>query len=352
KAIGLEHKMGLHGSPTCTMAYGEDGECVGYLLGEENRGMACMFTMMNAARLDVGLQGVGVAEGAFQQALAYAQERRQGRAPGRKDAAQSPIIDHPDVRRMLYTIKTYTEASRAVCYANAVAYDLAKHAPDEGERARAKGLEELLTPISKAWSTDLANETTSLGVQVHGGMGYIEETGAAQFLRDARIAAIYEGTNGIQAIDLVGRKLPMEGGALVRGFIEDARRTAASLNDTSRADLQEIGARLGAAADALSASSEWLLEALPGRMEDALAGATPYLRQFGLVAGGRYLGRGALAAAKCAEANEGDGDYYRSKVSLARFYAANLLSQADALTGAVVAGGDAVAPIDPEALAG
>jgi len=352
KAIGLEHKMGLHGSPTCTMAYGEAGECVGYLIGEENRGMACMFTMMNAARLDVGVQGVGVAEGAYQQALAYAQDRRQGRADGRREGPQSPIIEHPDVRRMLYAMKTATDASRAVCYANAVAYDLAKHAPDEAARAEAKALEELLTPISKAWSTDLANETTSLGVQIHGGMGYVEETGAAQFVRDARIAAIYEGTNGIQAIDLVGRKLPMEGGAVVERFIDDAQRTAAALNDTPRSDLQEIGGRLAEAADAVRATSAWLTEALRRAPNDALAGATPYLRQFGLLAGGRYLGQGALAAAKLAEANEGDAAYYRSKVALARFYAANTLSQTPALSAAVTAGAEAAPELDPAVLAG
>ncbi|MEM9726294.1 MAG: acyl-CoA dehydrogenase [Pseudomonadota bacterium] len=344
--------MGLHGSPTCTMAYGEKGECVGYLVGRENKGLACMFTMMNAARLDVGLQGVGVAEGAFQHALAYAQDRRQGRAYGEKSGPQVPIIEHPDVRRMLYRMKSSIEASRAICYANAIAYDLAHYAPDAEQKRRAKALEELLTPISKAWSTDEANATTSLGVQIHGGMGYVEETGAAQFVRDARIAAIYEGTNGIQAIDLVGRKLPMEGGEVVAGFLEDALRTAADLKDASRPELQDMGARLAEGASALKVSSDWLMEALRKNPNDALAGADAYLQQFGLVAGGHYMGRGALAAARLAEANSGDTVYYRSKVSLAGFFAAHRLSEAAGLTQTVCAGADALAPIEPEALAG
>ncbi|MFP3944842.1 MAG: acyl-CoA dehydrogenase family protein, partial [Alphaproteobacteria bacterium] len=209
--VGLEKKLGIHGSPTCVMAYGEKGGATGWLIGEENRGMACMFTMMNNARLAVGLQGVAVGEAAYQAALAFARERRQGKPYGRQHEAVEalPIIEHPDVRRMLMTMKAKVEAARAICYANAAAIDLARSLEDEAGREAAKAREDLLTPVSKAFSTDLGVEIASTGIQVHGGMGYIEETGAAQFLRDARIAPIYEGTNGIQALDLVNRKLPM-----------------------------------------------------------------------------------------------------------------------------------------------
>ncbi len=207
KCVGLEEKLGIHGSPTCVMSYGENSECYGTLLGEENKGLQNMFVMMNAVRVDVGLQGVGVAERSFQRALAYAQERVQGRPIGVKSGSQVPIYEHLDVRRMLYSMKALTEASRAICYAAAVQHDLARHAPDEQVRNSAAARDGILTPVAKAWSSDKANDVTSLGVQVHGGMGFIEETGAAQHMRDARITAIYEGTNGIQAIDLVTRKL-------------------------------------------------------------------------------------------------------------------------------------------------
>ena len=350
KPISIEHKLGLHGSPTCVMSYGENGACVGYLIGEENKGMAAMFTMMNAARLDVGLQGVGVAERAFQHALAYAQDRHQGRRPGAREA--NPIIDHPDVRRMLYTMKAQVEASRAICYANAVAIDLALTAKTEEARAQAKAREELLTPIAKAWSTDVANEVASLCVQIHGGMGYIEETGAAQHYRDARIAAIYEGTNGIQAIDLVARKLPMSGGAAVTALFDEAAETASQLLESEDAALNRIGKTLERELSTLWESTNWLNAALTREMDDALAGATPFLRQMALVVGGFYLGRGALAAKRLLSEDPGSTDYYKSRIAIADFYAQNLLSQAGALSNAVMAGADTVAPIAPDLLAG
>lgn len=349
QCIKLEEKMGLHGSPTCVMAFGDHGECYGELLGEENKGLKNMFVMMNAARLDVGMQGVGVAERAFQRALAYAQDRKQGRAPGVKSGEMIPIYEHADVRRMLYSMKALTEASRAICYANAVAYDLAGHAPDEKARAEAKSLEELLTPVSKAWSTDRANEVASLGVQIHGGMGYIEETGAAQHLRDARIAAIYEGTNGIQAMDLVGRKLQGDGGAAANAFIADIRSEAMIVKAAKRKDLSHVGERLLAAAAALHTSTEWLLSAAKEDQHQALAAATPYLKQFGNVAGGYYLAKGAMAAALAI--NEGrDKDYHEAKIALARFYADNYLAEAVSLTEAVTAGAGALPVLDPSAL--
>ncbi|MBI1393556.1 MAG: acyl-CoA dehydrogenase [Alphaproteobacteria bacterium] len=350
--VGLEEKMGLHGSPTCVMAFGEQGECVGTLLGEENKGLRNMFVMMNSARLDVGVQGVGVAERAFQRALAYALDRTQGREPGVKSGPQVAIYKHPDVRRMLYSMKSMVEASRAICYANAVAYDLARHGESEDVRKRNKAVEELLTPISKAWSTDRANDVTSLGVQIHGGMGYIEETGAAQHMRDARIAAIYEGTNGIQAMDLVGRKLQGDGGAAAKAFIAEARSEAAAAKDAGTDDLARMATRLAKAADALEASTDWLLSAAKRDQVDVLAGATPYLRQFGSVAGGMYLARGARAATAAMGEAGADKAYLSGRVAVARFYADNTLSEASGLTEAVTAGADALTELDPAVLTG
>jgi alkylation response protein AidB-like acyl-CoA dehydrogenase len=350
--IKLEEKMGLHGSPTAVMVYGERGECFGTLLGEENKGLKTMFVMMNAARLDVGLQGVGVAEAAYQRALSYALERRQGRSAGAKSGPMVPIYEHADVRRMLYSMKSLVEASRAICYANAVAYDLARHSPDEAQRAKSKALEELLTPIAKGWSTDRANDVASLGVQVHGGMGYIEETGAAQHFRDARIAAIYEGTNGIQAMDLVGRKLQGDGGAAIKAYIQDVREEAMIAKAGKRGELKIIGTRLLEAADALARSTDWLLKAAKADQEHALAGATPYLKQFGNVAGGYYLARGAVAAALAAGETGADRAYFEGRIAVARFFADAYLTEASGLTAAVAAGAEAVARLDPAVLTG
>ena len=351
RCTGIEHKMGLHGSPTCSMSYGDGGECYGWLVGEENRGLQNMFVMMNAARLDVGLQGVGVGERAFQRALAFAQDRRQGRKPGVKTGDMVPIIEHPDVRRMLYTQKAMVEASRAICYAEGVAIDTAHTADDDATARAAKAREELLTPIAKAFSTDRGNDIASLGVQVHGGMGFIEETGAAQHMRDVRIAAIYEGTNGIQAIDLVGRKLGMGGGALVRDLLDEARETVSALKAASNADLNAVGDRLKAELETAAETTDWLVEKNKSGVEDALAGAVPYLKQLGLVAGGHYIGCGALAAAAAAEAGD-DPKFHKGKVAIARFYADNLLPEAGALAKAATAGAETVAPIDPAVLTG
>ena len=223
RAHSVEHKLGIHGSPTCTMMLGDHDGAIGYLIGEENAGMACMFTMMNRARLAVGLQGVGIAECATQQALAYARERKQGRTPGMKATESAPIVAHPDVRRMLLSMRALTGAARAVCYATAIALDRSERSKDDAARKAAYERASLLTPIAKAFSSDIGIEVASLGVQVHGGMGFIEETGAAQLYRDARIAAIYEGTNGIHGIDLVTRKLPLSGGAAVAAHIKELR---------------------------------------------------------------------------------------------------------------------------------
>ena len=350
KCVGLEEKMGLHGSPTCVMAFGEAGECYGTLLGEENKGLRNMFVMMNSARLDVGIQGVGVAEAAYQRALAFAQDRKQGRAHGNKSGDMIAIYEHADVRRMLYSMKALVEASRAICYANAVAYDLSKASPSEEERQKAKALEALLTPISKAWSTDRANEVTSLGVQIHGGMGYVEETGAAQHMRDARIAAIYEGTNGIQAMDLVGRKLQGDGGAAIADYIQNVRDQGEITKAVKRDDISAIGARLLKAADALEASTQWLLGAAKTNQEDVLAGATPYLKQFGNVAGGYYLARGVVNAALALSTGDTDKKFLEGKIAIARFYAENYLVEAVGLTPSICAGSDIVDRLDPDVL--
>ncbi|MDC0147810.1 acyl-CoA dehydrogenase [Alphaproteobacteria bacterium] len=343
KCIGLEEKMGIHASPTCVMAFGEEGGATGWLVGAENRGMACMFTMMNNARLHVGLQGVGVAERATQHALAYALDRKQGRKPGaaKDDNDAVAIIHHPDVRRMLMTMRALTDASRAICYENGVAADLAHSAKDEAARAR----NDLLTPISKAFSTDIANEVAAIGVQVHGGMGFVEETGAAQHARDARILTIYEGTNGIQAMDLVGRKLPLGNGSVVKDYIGEMRETAEVCRQSNHPILVDIAGKLGDAIAVLEETTDWILQ--DGKPMDVLAGATPYLRLFALAAGGHYLARGAYAVTQ----NDVDPNFAQRKIATAQFFAHNLLSQCQGLSTSVKAGNEMLDDIGLEALA-
>ena len=305
KCVGLEHKLGIHGSPTATMQFGDDGGAIGWLVGQENRGLNCMFTMMNDARLHVGMQGVAVAERAFQQALAFAKERKQSARPGSNGPV--PIIEHPDVARMLLEMKAKTAAARAICYECARALDLAEHAGDETQAA----LGALLTPVNKAFGTDIGSEVASLGLQVHGGMGYIEETGAAQHLRDVRITQIYEGTNGIQALDLVGRKLPLGNGQVVRDWLASQRAIADSLSD----DMAGLKAPLTTAIDALEQATNTMLSWLVAKDERALAAATSYLRAFALVAGTAAMAKGAAAS----------GDENRKQ--LVRYFASNHLVQ-------------------------
>ena len=342
----IEHKLGIHGSPTCTMIYGDgkygpgaEGEkgAIGWLVGEENKGLACMFTMMNNARLAVGMQGVAICEAATQKAVAYAKERTQGKAPGwsGQAGAMSPIIEHPDIARTLITMKALTQGSRAICYACAHATDMSHHT--EGDEARQWAERAaLLTPIAKSFATDAGVEVASLGIQVHGGMGFIEETGAARYLRDARIAPIYEGTNGIQAIDLVTRKLPLSDGAQVRGFIAEMRGIADKVTAANVPGFGETGDRLKAAISALDTATTWLQEAISaGRTAEALAGATPYQRLFGLVLTGVYLAKGGLVALD----NGGGGN----RVALCRFMAENLLAETSALKDRVVSGAESLA---------
>jgi acyl-CoA dehydrogenase len=330
RAHSVEHKLGIHGSPTCTMMLGDQGGAVGFLVGAENAGMAAMFTMMNQARLAVGLQGVGVAECATQLALAYARERRQGRAAGMPATQSAPIIAHPDVRRMLLSMRAQTAAARAICYSTAIAIDRSQRANGAAARQAANEHASLLTPIAKAFSTDVGIEVASLGVQVHGGMGYIEETGAAQLYRDARIAAIYEGTNGIQAIDLVTRKLPLSGGATVAAHIKDLRGTVAALEASNNPAFGFAPARLAEAVDSLARATEWLLGRVEKETDAALAGATPYLRLFGLATGGCLLARQVLAVR--------DGEDIAPRAALARFFAENFAVQADSLERTVIDG--------------
>ncbi len=337
-AHSLEHKLGIHGSPTCVMVYGDNGGAVGYLVGEENRGMACMFTMMNEARLAVGLQGVAVAEAATQQAIAYARERRQGRTAGMGASAMVPIIDHVDVRRMLLTMRALTRAARTICYATAVALDRAHRGAGPAARRAGQERAALLTPVAKAFSTDIGSEVASLGIQVHGGMGFIEETGAAQHYRDARIAQIYEGTNGIQAVDLVTRKVPMSGGAVVRAYLTELRGTIDAVRATNDPAFGTTAARLAAAADSLERATGWLLEALASKPDAALAGATTYLRLFGTTAGGCMLAAEALAAARHAD---GAADK-PGRIAIARFFAENVAVGAPALAQIVTEGADGV----------
>jgi alkylation response protein AidB-like acyl-CoA dehydrogenase len=331
RAHSVEHKLGIHGSPTCTMIFGDNGGATGFLIGEENAGMACMFTMMNRARLAVGLQGVGVAECATQQALAYARERRQGRAAGTPAMQSAPIIAHPDVKRMLLTMRGLTQAARAICYATAMALDRSERSPDAAARNAAHERASLLTPVAKAFSTDIGNEVTSLGVQVHGGMGYIEETGAAQLFRDARIAAIYEGTSGIQAVDLVTRKLPLSGGAAIAAHLEQLRGIVDAVNATNDPAFGWAPVRLREALDSLTRATQWLLGRRDNEADEALAGATPFLRLFGVATGGCYLAQQALAALQL-------GEQAQSRLALARFFAENFAVGAGALERTIVEG--------------
>ena len=339
RAQGMEHKLGIHGSPTCTMVLGDTGGAVGHLVGDENRGMACMFTMMNEARLTVGLQGVAVAETATQQATEYARERRQGRAVGAPPNGPSAIIVHPDVRRTLMTMRSLTNAARAICYSTAVAIDRSHLSGEDAARAAAADRASLLTPVAKAFSTDIGAEVASLGIQVHGGTGYIEATGAAQHYRDARIAQIYEGANGIQAIDLVTRKLPLAGGRVAGAYLDELRSTVAAVSRENHPAFGRTGACLAEAVESLARATAWLIETLPLKPDAALAGATPYLRLFGLASGGCLLAEEALAALRQASS---DFDAAATRVATSRYFAENLAVQASGLERAVTEGADSL----------
>ncbi len=344
QCASIEHKLGIHASPTAVMVF---DKAVGYLVGEENKGLAYMFIMMNAARFAVGLEGVSIGERAFQRALAYARERLQGRdvAGG---GGTVPIIRHPDVRRMLMLMKSQTEAMRALAYVVAAAMDVARRHPDKAMRQRNQAFVDLMIPVVKGWCTETGIEVASLGVQVHGGMGFIEETGAAQHLRDARITTIYEGTTGIQANDLIGRKIAREGGATVKGWLEHLKGFDAELGKSKNADVQVIRARLADGAKAVADSVDWLLAHFGQDVRAASAAAVPFLRLMGIVAGGWQMARAALIAEQRLAGGEVDKPFHQAKLATARFYADQILVQAPALAATVTSGAAGVMTLDEE----
>ena len=347
RCASLEHKLGIHASPTCVMAFGDNEGAVGYLVGNENEGLKAMFTMMNMARFNVGLQGVSIAERAYQQARDFAKERVQGRADG-GGPEKVTIINHPDVRRMLMSIKSKTEAMRALAYDTAVQFDIAKRHTDADARGDAQARLDLLTPIVKAWSTDLGVELTSTAVQVHGGMGFIEETGIAQHYRDSRIAPIYEGTNGIQARDLVGRKVLRDSGETAKDYIAEMGDIAARTTGMA-APVDSIGRALTTGVGALSRATDWLIENgtdTPGR---AFAGATAYLELFGIVAGGAMMARSATAAATALGSEPENAAFYEAKLATARYYALHILPKSESLALSITEGADVILDLPEDA---
>jgi acyl-CoA dehydrogenase len=349
RCVSLEHKLGIHASPTAVLAFGDGGGAVGHVVGAENRGLEYMFVMMNEARFGVGMQGVGIAERAYQRATAYARERVQGKVAGASPGASGGgIIGHPDVRRMLMTMRACTEAARALGYVTAAALDRAHRHPDAEVRKRELAFAELMIPVVKGWSTEVAQRTTSLGVQVHGGMGFIEETGAAQHLRDARITTIYEGTTGIQANDLVGRKIARDGGKALSVAIADLREIQRVLGASGSDDLANIGTRLRAAIDALEAAGRWIVAANADTPRAALAGAGSMLDLAGIVFGGAQLARAAIVASNKLRSGEGDARFLRAKVATATHFADHVLTQAPGLRDTIVAGAASVLALDED----
>ena len=339
----IEHKLGIHASPTAVLVYGDHGGAVGYLVGEENHGLEYMFIMMNLARFSVGLEGVGIAERAYQRAVAYARDRVQGRVVGMdKGAKATPIIEHPDIRRMLMTMRANVEAMRAVAYVTGAAMDNANHHPDPAARKRHHAFVDFMIPIVKGCSTETAQQVASLGIQVHGGMGFIEETGAAQHYRDARIITIYEGTTGIQANDLIGRKTARDAGAVAKAVASEIEKVAKELSNNADASLNVIGARLQEAVAAARSTVDWVVPAFGANTRAAHAGAVPYLELWGLVTGGWQMGRAALIAAKHLQEGSGDARFMTAKIQTARFYADCLLPRVTSLARTITEGGDSV----------
>lgn len=333
-AVSLEHKMGIHASPTCVMSFGDRDGAVGYLVGEENRGLACMFTMMNHARLGVGMQGVALADRAYQQAVAYARERTQGSAPDVEGRAA--IIHHADVRRMLMIMRANTEAMRAVAYVTSAALDHSHKEDSEQSRQHNKAQLDLLTPVVKAWCTEVAQEVTTLGVQVHGGMGFIEETGCAQYMRDARIITIYEGTTGIQAGDLVGRKIVHDGGAAITGLLEEMEQFESEL-EKHGASLESVLLSFRAGRSALVSATEWLLSHGQDNPHTLGSVAVNYLMLMGTALGGWQMARSALISSQALEQDAGD-TFYQGKLAVAQFYMKHLMPRAKAYLDAVLDG--------------
>ncbi|MGI9301630.1 MAG: acyl-CoA dehydrogenase [Gammaproteobacteria bacterium] len=342
RCVSLEHKLGIHASPTAVLAYGDKGGAVGFPVGEENRGLEYMFTMMNLARHAVGVEGVGIAERAYQQAREYAKERKQGHAIGADGNGRSPIIDHPDVRRMLMTMKAHIEAMRALVYVAASGMDHSFRNPDTNEKARHASTVDVLIPVVKGWSSELGVEIASLGVQIHGGMGYIEETGAAQHLRDARITPIYEGTTGIQAADLVGRKLIRDHGESVHAVLADMRADAKAAENVSGDEVSTIRQAFEQAIDTLAQATDWILQANEQDPRLPAAASAHYLRLFGTVAGGWQMTRAAHVAQRKIDAGDNESAFYRTKLNTALFYAQQVLPQASAFLQSMTRGSEVV----------
>ena len=342
--VSLEHKLGIHASPTAVMAYGDQGGAVGYLLGEANRGLEYMFIMMNQERFGVGLQGTAISERSYQHALDYARTRIQGTETGVRGGPRVPILRHPDVRRMLLSMRAETEATRALAYTAAAAMDIARRHPDPAERARAQAMADLLIPVVKGWGTETSLGVSSTGVQVHGGMGFIEETGAAQFYRDARILTIYEGTTGIQANDLVGRKIARDKGAAARVAIAEMRQ---AVSDLTASELAPISTALTQAVSLLEQAVGWVADTSATDPRAVAAGAVPFLKLFGVVAGGWQMARAArVAQDRLTTGDNSDPNFYRAKLATARFYADHLLPQAHGLAHAVMHGASTVLESD------
>lgn len=344
RCVSLEEKMGIHASPTAVMQYGDDKGAIGYLVGEENKGLAYMFTMMNNARLSVGLEGVAICERAYQKAASFARERVQSRDISGDSPDPVAIIRHPDVRRMLMTMRALAEAGRALAYYAAGKLDLAHRHPEKEARATAQSRVDLLIPIVKGWCTENGSEAAWNGVQVHGGMGFIEETGAAQFMRDAKIAEIYEGANGIQANDLIGRKISRDGASEAKSMIAEMRDLDGAFADAG-ADLAGMRAALTTAIGALDRVTDWLLLQYKGDVRNAAAGAMPYLRLWGVTLGGWLMARAALAARRDLGAGEGDGEFLRNKITTAKFYSERILPRAIAYEAEATAGAEAIMAI-------
>jgi alkylation response protein AidB-like acyl-CoA dehydrogenase len=342
--VSIEHKLGIHASPTCVMVHGDNGGAVGTLVGKENEGLKYMFVMMNAARFAVGLEGLAVTERAYQHAVAYARDRVQGRAIEGSPAPVS-IIRHPDIRRMLMLMRSHVEAMRALAYAVAAAHDASHRHPDAAQRAQNQAFVDLMIPVVKGWSTEMGNAMSYLGVQIHGGMGFIEETGAAQYMRDARITTIYEGTTGIQANDLMGRKIAREGGATAKAVIAMMRATQQDVAAQPGAVFAVIAAALGRGIDAVSEATDHIVANYGKDVRAVAAGAVPFLQLMGNVSGGWMMARAALVAQ--AKISGGDSDpFYPAKITTTRFYAEHVMAAAPGLARVVVEAGNSALELD------
>ena len=344
--ISLEHKLGIHASPTCVMSYGDKGGAVGYLLGEANNGLACMFTMMNHARLSVGEEGLSISERSYQTALAYARDRIQGQLVGKEGSVA--IISHPDVRRMLMTMKSAIEAMRAFCYTTTSSLDYIHCSEDETQKKTHAERVSLLTPVVKGWCTEMGQELTSLGIQIHGGMGYIEETGAAQFYRDARISSIYEGTTGIQALDLVGRKIIKDNGKALNELLQEMKDVVRQLEAIEDKDFKSIQLSLNNALDALEQATDWLLKNYQTDVNIPGSIAVNLLMLMGTVCGGWQMSRAAIIANNKINAGDDDNAFLRTKIKTARFYADHILPRTSSYLQSILAGSHSTMALDDE----